>query len=206
MTDLARLAQLGVATVYEASGRKGLVSGPFVQLLPRSRVAGRARIANCAQDDNLAVHRVMELVQPGDVVVLSMPEPRSVALVGDLLALQAHVRGAAALLVDAAVRDREELEEMGLPVWARWVDATGAAKQDPGGIDQPVTVGGAPISAGDVIILDADGVVVVPQADLQATLIAAEERFAKEEMLRGRIDAGELTLDLMQLRPDGAAP
>lgn len=200
MSELARLAELGVATVYEASGRVGLVSGSFVQFQPGSRVAGRARIARCAQDDNLAAHVVMEHVEPGDVLVLTMPEPRPIALIGDLLAVQARVRGAAAVLVDAAVRDREEIEQLGLPVWARWVHAAGADKLDPGEIDCPVTVGGVRIAPGDVIVLDADGVVVIEQAALQATLAASESRFAREELLRERLEAGELTLDLMGLR------
>jgi len=200
VSELARLAELGVATVYEASRRTGLLSGSFVQLQPGSRAAGRARIARCAQDDNLAAHAVMEHVEPGDVLVLSMPEPRPIALMGDLLAVQAHVRGVAAVLVDAAVRDREEIERLGLPVWARWVHAAGADKLDPGEIDRPVTIGGVQIAPGDVIVLDADGVVVVERAALQATLAATELRFGKEEMLRGRLETGELTLDLMGLR------
>jgi 4-hydroxy-4-methyl-2-oxoglutarate aldolase len=104
------------------------------------------------------------------------------------------------VLVDAAVRDREEIERLGLPVWARWVHAAGADKLDPGEIDRPVTIGGVQIAPGDVIVLDADGVVVVERAALQATLAATELRFGKEEMLRGRLETGELTLDLMGLR------
>src|SRR3954447_23309638 len=117
MSTVSELARLGAATVYEASGRQGLVDAELHQLVPGSRACGPARIARCGQDDNLMVHAVMASLQPREVLVLTMPEPAPVALLGDLLATQAQVHGAAAILVDAAVRDREELP---LPVWARW--------------------------------------------------------------------------------------
>src|ERR1700674_3722095 len=119
MSELSELAGLGSATVYEAGGRGGYVDLDLHQIVPRSRVAGPARTVRCGQDDNLMVHAVMERIEPGDVVVLTMPEPRAVALVGDLLATQAKVAGAAGLLIDASVRDVAELAGMGLPVWAR---------------------------------------------------------------------------------------
>ena len=122
------LAELGSATVYEAGGRRGYVDADLVQVVPGSRVAGPARTVRCGQDDNLMVHAAMAAVQPGEVLVLSMPEPRPVALVGDLLATQAKAQGAAAILVDASVRDVEELAELGLPIWARWVRVRGAIK------------------------------------------------------------------------------
>src|SRR3979490_799756 len=115
----AELAALGSATVYEAGGRRGYVDADLVQVVPGSRVAGPARTVRCGQDDNLMVHAVMAEGQPGEVIVLSMPEPRPVALVGELLATQARARGAAAMLIDASARDLEELAELGLPIWTR---------------------------------------------------------------------------------------
>src|SRR3984957_14626693 len=100
----AELARLGSATVYEAGGRGGYLDVDLHQLLGGSRVAGPARTVRCGQDDNLMVHAVMERIVPGEVLVLTMPQARPVALVGDLLATQARVAGAAALLIDAAVR------------------------------------------------------------------------------------------------------
>ena len=114
--ELAQLAELGVATIYEAAGRAGLIDLPLIQLLPESRAAGPARTVLCGQDDNLMVHAAIERIQPGEVLVLAMPEPRPIALVGELLATQVKVRGAAAILVGAAVRDVEELRELGLPI------------------------------------------------------------------------------------------
>ena len=146
------------------------------------------------------VHAVMERVQPGDVLVVTMPEPDPVALVGELLATQAHGRGAAALLVDASVRDVEELRDLGLPVWARWVRVRGADKAAVGTIDEPVELGGAQIRPGDTVVLDTDGVVVVTRERLDAVLAAARERAERELAKRAKLTAGSLSYDLDGLR------
>jgi len=190
------LARLGAATVYEASGRRGLVDVEFKQLIPGSRACGPARIARCGQDDNLAVHAVMASLQPGEVLVLSMPSPAPVALLGDLLATQAQVRGAAAVLVDAAVRDSEELARMGLPVWARWVRSRGATKTDVGELDVPVVVGGCEIRPGDLVVLDADGVTVVASERAEDVLDASLEREVAEAAKRAQLQAGALSWEL----------
>ena len=200
-----RFAELGVATTYEAAGREGLVAGAFVRVVPGSRAAGPARTAVCGVNDNLAAHRVLDTAQPGDVVVLAAPEPWSAALVGELLALQAWTRGAAALLVDGAVRDVDELVALGLPVWGRAVCAGGATKSEPGELDVPVTVGGVLVEPGDLVVLDGDGVVIVPRASCSEVLAASEARHASELDLRARLTAGESTLDAMGLRRASAA-
>jgi 4-hydroxy-4-methyl-2-oxoglutarate aldolase len=194
------LRRLGTATVYEAAGREGMVDVDFEQVVPGSRAAGPARTVRCGQGDNLMVHAVMERVEPGDVVVLTMPEPEPVALVGELLATQAQGRGAAALLVDASVRDVEELREIGLPVWARWVRVRGADKRTAGSIDEPVEVGGAEIRPGDAVVLDADGVVVVSRERVDEVLVAARDRAEREEEKRAKLSAGSLSYDLDGLR------
>lgn len=194
------LARLGTATVYEAAGRQGLIDVPLHQIVPGSRVAGPARTVQCGQDDNLMVHAVMEKVRPGDVLVLSMPEPAPVALVGDLLATQAKVHGAAGMLVDASVRDVEELVALGLPVWAHYIRVRGATKTRVGKIDVPVTVGGATIDPGDVIVLDADGAAVVARGRLQEVLEKSRARSEREDSVRERLQAGELSFDIHGLR------
>jgi len=193
-------AALGSATVYEAGGRRGYVDADLVQVVPGSRVAGPARTVSCGQDDNLMVHAAMAAVQPGEVLVLTMPEPRPVALVGDLLATQAKVQGAAAILVDASVRDREELVELGLPIWARWVRVRGAAKDVAGTIGEPVSVGGATIRNGDIVVLDADGVAVVEHERVEEVLEASRERAEREVVKRERLQGGALSYDLDGLR------
>lgn len=198
--QLARLAELGVATVYEASGREGMIDTPLIQLLPESRVAGAARTVVCGQDDNLMVHAVMEQIQRGEVLVLTMPQPMPVALVGDLLATQAKVRGAAAILVDAAVRDVQELIELGLPIWARYVRVKGATKTKIGQLNVPLTVGETRIQPGDIVVLDADGAVCVEQARLAEVLEKSEARLERETHMRTRLEAGEMSYDIHGLR------
>jgi 4-hydroxy-4-methyl-2-oxoglutarate aldolase len=194
------LAKLGSATVYEAGGRRGYVDADLIQVVPRSRACGPARTVSCGQDDNLMVHAAMAAVQEGEVLVLTMPEPRPVALVGDLLATQAKARGAVAILVDASVRDVEDLVELGLPIWARWVRVKGAVKEIAGSIGQPVTVGGATIRNGDVLVLDADGVAVVEQERVDEVLEASRERLERERVKREKLQAGQLSYDLDGLR------
>jgi 4-hydroxy-4-methyl-2-oxoglutarate aldolase len=194
------LAELGSATVYEAGGRRGYVDADLVQVVPGSRVAGPARTVSCGQDDNLMVHAAMAAVRPGEVLVLTMPEPRPVALVGDLLATQAKVHGAAAILVDASVRDVEELAELGLPIWARWVRVRGAAKEVAGVIGEPVVVGGAPVRQGDVLVLDADGVAVVESERVDEVLEASRQRAERETVKRAKLQGGALSYDLDGLR------
>jgi len=194
------LARLGSATVYEAGGRGGYVDLDLHQIVPGSRVAGPARTVRCGQGDNLMVHAAMAAVQPGDVLVLTMPEPAPVALVGDLLATQAQVHGAAGLLADASVRDVDELREMGLPIWARWIRVRGATKDAVGEIDVTVVVGGATINPGDAVVLDADGVAVVEAARVEDVLAAAQERERREAVKRAKLQAGALSYDLDGLR------
>lgn len=198
--EMQQFAHYGVATVYEAAGRAGLIDIPLFQIIPGSRVAGPARTVRCGQGDNLMVHAVLDQVQPGEVLVLTMPEPAPIALVGELLATQALTRRVAAMLIDASVRDTEELKALGLPIWARWIRVRGATKTIVGTINQPLVVGGTTISPGNIIVLDADGAVVV-QADRAAQVLqASQEREARETVLRGKLLQGKLSYDLHGLR------
>ena len=201
MTDVfAELARLGTATVHEAAARAPVVDVPLIQVLPGSRVAGPARTVRCGQGDNLMVHAAVAEALPGEVLVLTMPEPVPVALVGELLATQAKGRGVAALLVDAAIRDLDELRELGLPIWARYVRVQGAEKSVPGTIGEAVEVGGATIRQGDVVVLDGDGAVVVEHERVDKVLAAARERAERERDKRAKLQAGALSYDLDSLR------
>ena len=197
---IAELERLGSATVYEAGGRRGFVDADLHQIVPGSRAAGPARTVRCGQDDNLMVHAAMAGLKEGEVLVLTMPDPAPVALLGELLATQAQAAGAAAVLVDAAVRDVEELEPMGLPVWARWIRVRGAVKDVLGELDVPVVVGGAHIRPGDILVLDGDGVAVVEAERAAEVLEASLERERKERVKRERLQAGELSWEIDRLR------
>src|SRR6266581_1040820 len=145
-------------------------------------------------------HAVMEQVQPGEILILTMPEPEPVALIGELLATQALVRQVAGILVDASVRDTEELQALGLPIWTRWIRVRGATKTHVGTINEPVTVGGTHIAAGDLVVLDADGAVAIAAARASAILEASRARVRSETTLRAQLQAGALSYDLSGLR------
>jgi len=200
VTDYAELAALGVATVHEAAGRTGVVDLPLIRVVPGSRVAGPARTAVCMPGDNTMVHALVAHARPGDVLVLTTAEPAPVAFVGDLLATQAQAQGVAGILVDGAVRDLDELAELGLPIWTRFVRAQGATKGDVGKLDVPVVVGGAEIRPGDLVVMDCDGAVVVPADRVDEMLPAARERAERETAVRQRYRDGDLSYDLQGLR------
>ena len=200
MTVCADLARLGVATVHEAAGRTGVVDIPLTQVVPGSRVAGPARTAVCVTGDNTMVHAIVAHASPGEVLVLTSNEPVPVALVGELLVTQALARGVAGILVDGALRDLDELVEVGLPIWARFVRAQGATKGQVGKLDVPVVIGGAEIKPGDFVVMDCDGAMALPSERVDEVLPLAIERAERERAMRQRYAAGELSYDLNGLR------
>ena len=200
MTDYAAIAALGVATVHEAAGRTGIVDLPLTRVVPGSRAAGPARTALCAPGDNTMVHALVAHAKPGEVLVLTSAEPAPVALVGELLATQAQAQGAAGMLVDGAVRDLDELAELGLPIWTRLVRAQGATKGEVGKLDVPVVVGGVEIRPGDLVVMDGDGAMTLAADRVGEVLPSALERARRELAVRQRYRDGELSYDLQGLR------
>jgi 4-hydroxy-4-methyl-2-oxoglutarate aldolase len=200
VTDYAAFARMGVSTVHEAAGRTGVIGYPLTQVVPGSRVAGPARIALCAPRDNTMVHAIIAKANPGDVLVLTSTEPEPYAFIGELLATQAQQRGVAGFLVDSAVRDIDELAEIGLPVWARWVRAQGATKGNLGQLDVPVVIGGAEIRPGDLVVMDCDGAMALPAERMDEVLPLALEREQHEAAMRKRYAAGELSYDTQGIR------
>jgi 4-hydroxy-4-methyl-2-oxoglutarate aldolase len=198
--DYATFAQLGVATVHEAAGRTGIIDIPLTQVVPGSRVAGLARTALCAHGDNTMVHALVAHANPGDILVLTTVEPGPIALVGELLATQAQARSVSGILVDGAVRDVDELAAIGLPIWTRFVRAQGATKGELGTLDVPVVVGGTDIRPGDLVVMDCDGALALPQERVDEVLPLALAREEHERAMRERYAAGELSYDVNGLR------
>jgi 4-hydroxy-4-methyl-2-oxoglutarate aldolase len=196
------LGRAGVATVYEAYGRRGLIEQEWHVITPGRRVAGPARTVLCGHGDNRAVHEAMDRVQPGEILVITMDSPAPFALVGDLLATQAAAQGAVGMLVDAAVRDTAELAGGQLAILARWRNARGATKVTRGALDLPITVGGCVISTGDVVVLDEDGATAVEASDVPIVVDAVRARITKEADLRARWANGELSYDAYGLRDE----
>lgn len=199
---IAELARAGVATVYEAYGRRGLIEHEWQSITPGRRVAGPARTVLCGPGDNRAVHEAMDRVHPGEILVITMDTPEPVALVGDLLATQAATQGAVGLLVDAAVRDSAELAGGQLAILGRWRNSRGATRTVRGEIGVPLTVGGCRIANGDIVVLDDDGATAVEAADVPTVIEAVRARITKEADLRARWANGELSYDAYGLRDE----
>lgn len=198
---LTRLGQFGVATIHEAQGRTGLLAPTLRPLQADRRIAGAAVTVSVAPGDNWMIHVAVEQCRPGDIMVVSPTSACDNGYFGDLLATLFMARGIAGLVIDAGVRDVAELRRMGFPVWSKAISAQGTVKETLGSVNIPLACGGQIVHPGDAVIADDDGIVIVPRTEAEEVAAKAQAREEREAKIRARYQAGELGLDMNNMRP-----
>jgi 4-hydroxy-4-methyl-2-oxoglutarate aldolase len=200
---ISQAAEIGVSDLHEGlgavTGRSLLMSPRMRPLDPTRKIAGQALTAYNYPGDNLMMHVALHYVQPGQVLVMTSGGGHQGALWGELAGLQAQRKGAAGLICDGAVRDTQQLKEMGFPVWSTAIHASHPEKRGPGSLNIPVVIDGVPVNPGDVIVADADGVLAIPPDLLPHAIELARQRADREVEIRAKIAAGSTLYEALSI-------
>lgn len=197
--QLNQLRALGAATVYEAQGAKGALDNGMKPIDPTVRLAGPAFTVDCRPADNLMLHYAVQKARPGDVLVVDAKGFMEAGPWGDVLTIQAIKVGIAGLVINGCVRDANLIIELGFPVFCRGLSIKGTAKNQPGRVNVPISIGDVLIHPGDIIVGDRDGLAVVPQDEVEVAIAASLEREQEEAQQREAIAQGIFTSDLLGL-------
>ena len=193
---IEELSRFDTATVHEASGGRGALESNIKPVDPKSRLCGPAVTVAGRAGDNLILHKAIYVAERGDVLVVSVGGFTEAGPWGEIMTVAARVRGIAGLVIDGSIRDSITIQELGFPAFSKGLSIKGTTKDSLGYINHPVVIGGITVHPGDVILGDADGVVVVPQKDLAEVLEKSKLRKEKEEKIKKELQIGKSTLEL----------
>ena len=189
--DLVRqAAEYQAAILADVAGRRGALNGRIAALRPRMKLAGPALTVEVRPGDNLMIHAAIALARPGDVLVIDGKGDRSAALMGTIMMTACQQLGLAGVVMDGAARDSEEIDEMDYPVFCVGTNPNGPTKFVPGRIGHPVSCGGVTVHPGDLVVADADGVVVLERDSVAGLLPLARRKVQDEAARIARIRQG----------------
>lgn len=194
--DYQQLANFSAATLHEALGKIGNLPSAIKPIAPGMKVCGPAYTVQTMPRDNKIIHRAYASAYPGDVLVVHCSDYYEAGYWGDLMSLGAKTQGIGGLVIDACVRDADDIEAMGFPVFSRGLCIRGTSSIEGGTLNEPISIGGILIYPGDIIVGDRDGVVVVPKDRIAEAIEKATAREAREAAVREQLRQGKTSIQI----------